>query len=138
MGIKEVRSKVKKYRELKADIVDLEIRIKEKEFECIGITAAPRGERTSPTYKITSSVEQQAEKHTEEVQKLENEKFAKEMKLKRIDNALTVLDETHRYVIEETLIKGNHYYDVECKLSLSYQRVKQLEVEALNDMSKYV
>ena len=111
MTIKEVRKIVKSYKELKADIVDIEIKIKEKEEECIGITATPQGERTSPTYKITYSVEQQAEKHTEEVDKLLHYKFIKEMQLKRIDNALSILDDIHKHVVEEILIKGKHYYD---------------------------
>ena len=138
MSIKEVREKVKKYKELKADIVDIEIEIKEKEYECIGITASPQGERTSPTYKITSSVENQAEKHQEEVEKLLHIKFIKENQIKRIDNALSILDETHRYVIEEAVIKGVRYYNIECELHLGYRRVKQLEEEALRDMQKYI
>ena len=138
MTIKEVRAIVKSYRELKADIVDIEINIKEKEEECIGITATPQGERTSPTYKITSSVENQAEKHQEAVEKLLHIKFIKENQIKRIDNALSILDDIHRYVIEEAVIKGIRYYNIECELHLGYRRVKQLEEEALRDMQKYI
>lgn len=138
MSIKEVREKVKKYKELKADIVDIDIKISETEEEYIGITACPQGERTSPTYKITSSVENQAEKHQEEVEKLLHIKFIKENQIKRIDNALSILDDIHRYVIEEAVIKGIRYYNIECELHLGYRRVKQLEEEALRDMQKYI
>lgn len=138
MSIKEVREKVKKYKELKADIVDIDIKIAETEEEYIGITACPQGERTSPTYKITSSVENQAEKHQEVVDKLLHIKFFKENQIKRIDNALSILDDQHRYVIEEAVIKGVRYYNIECELHLGYRRVKQLEEEALRDMQKYI
>ena len=105
----EVREKIKKYKELKADIVDINIRIAEKERECIGISAMPQGERISPTYKITSSVESQAEKHMEEVEKLLHMRFIKENKIKRIDNALSILDEVQREVIESVLIHNKRY-----------------------------
>ena len=138
MSIKEVREKVKKYKELKADIVDIDIKIAETEEEYIGITASPQGERTSPTYKITSSVEQQAEKHQEEIDKLLHVKFIKENQIKRIDNALSILDETHREVIKDTLIENKRYSYVQEKLHLSYQRVKQIEAEALREMQRYI
>ena len=138
MTIKEVRAIVKSYRELKADIVDIEIKIKEKEEECIGITATPQGERTSPTYKITSSVERQAEKHTEEVDKLLHYKFIKEMQLKRIDNALSILDDIHKEVVESVLIQSKRYSYIQEKLHLTYQRVKQIECEALKEMQRYI
>lgn len=138
MSIKEVREKVKKYKELKADIVDIDINIAETEEEYIGITASPQGERTSPTYKITSSVENQAEKHQEAVEKLLHIKFIKENQIKRIDNALSILDETHREVIKDTLIENKRYSYVQEKLHLSYQRVKQIEAEALREMQRYI
>lgn len=138
MSIKEVRKIVKSYKELKADIVDIDIKIAEKEEECIGITASPQGERTSPTYKITSSVENQAEKHAEEVNKLLHLKFIKENQIKRIDNALSILDDQKRLIVKEILIENKKYYSVESELHLSYRRVKQLECEALKEMQKYI
>lgn len=134
----EVREKIKKYKELKADIVDIDIRIAEKERECIGIIAMPQGEKISPTYKITSSVEEQAEKHMEEVEKLLHMRFIKENKIKRIDNALSVLDEVEREVIESILIHNKGYCYVEEKLCLSYPRIKQLEAAAIKQIEKYI
>ena len=137
MNNKEIRNKIKRYKELKADIVDIDIRIAEKERECIGITAMPQGERISPTYKITSSVESQAEKHMEEVEKLQHMKFIKENMIKRIDNALSILDEVQREVIESILIENKRYSYLEEKLCLSYSRIKQLEGEAISQMERY-
>ena len=134
----EVREKIKKYKELKADIVDINIRIAEKERECIGITAMLQGERISRTYKITSSVEEQAEKHMEEIENLLHMRFIKENKIKRIDNALSILDEVEREVIESILINNKRYCYVEEKLCLSYPRLKQLEGEAINKMERYI
>ena len=138
MNNKDIRNKIKRYKELKADIVDIDIRIAEKERECIGISEMPQGERITPTYKITSSVESQAEKHMEEVEKLKNIKFIKENKVKRIDNALSILDETQRKIVESVLIDRKKYCDVEEELCLSYSRIKQLEIIAIIKMKKYM
>lgn len=134
----EVREKIKKYKELKADIVDINIRIAEMEREYIGISAMPQGERISPTYKITSSVEQQAEKHMEEVEKLLHMRFIKENKIKRIDNALSILDDEQKEIIESILINNKRYCYLEDKLCLSYPRIKQLEEKAIDKMKGYV
>lgn len=98
----------------------------------------PQGERISLTYKITSSVESQAEKHMEEVEKLQHMKFIKENMIKRIDNALSILDEVQREVIESILIENKRYSYLEEKLCLSYPRIKQLEGEAISKMEKYI
>lgn len=124
--------------ELKADIVDINIRIEEAEKEYLGILAMPQGERISPTYKITSSVESQAEKHMEEVEKLLHMRFIKENEIRRIDNALSILDEVQREVIESVLIDKKKYCYVEEKLCLSYSRIKQLEILAISQMQKYI
>lgn len=65
-----IRFKVRKYRELKADIVDLDIKIKELEEDMLGISEYPQEERTVQTYKISRSVEDQAEKHMEKKEEL--------------------------------------------------------------------
>lgn len=134
----EVREKIKKYKELKADIVDINIRIEEAEKEYLGISAMSQGERISPTYKITSSVESQAEKHIEEVEKLLHMRFIKENKIKRIDNALSILDEVEREVIESVLIHNKRYCYLEEKLCLSYPRIKQIELISLKKIEKYI
>ena len=134
----EVREKIKKYKELKADIVDINIRIAEMERDYIGITAIPQGERISPTYKITSSVESQAEKHMEEVEKLLHMRFIKENKIKRIENALGILNDEERDIIEMVVINQKKYSALEIKYNISYSRIKQIESKALNKVARYL
>jgi len=64
--MKKIAKRIKRYKELKADIVDIDLKLQELEEDMLGITEQPSGERTGKTYKITSSVELQAEKHLEE------------------------------------------------------------------------
>ncbi len=74
--------KVRRYREILADIQDIEIRFQELEEEIIGISGIEMGERTGKTYKITSSVEQQAEKLMERKEALYREQANKKRELK--------------------------------------------------------
>lgn len=134
----KVADRIKRYRELKADIVDIDIRIQELEEEMIGISAPPSGERTSSTYKITSTVEIQAERYLERKEKLLEEKARKEREIKRIDNAMTVLKEEEKDIIEIALIEGKKYSLLEIKYNRTYGRIKQIEGDALRKMKKYL
>lgn len=134
----EVREKIKKYKELKADIVDIDLRLQELEEEMLGISALPQGEKTSRTYKITSSVEEQAEKHLERREKLLLLKSKKQRSILRIDNALSILDDEQKEIIESILINNKKYCYVETKLSLSYPRIKQIENGALDKIKRYI
>lgn len=134
----KVAERIKKYKELKADIVDIDIRLQEIEEEIIGISAQPTGERTSNTYKITSSVEQQAEKHLEKKDKLLKLKAKKEREIARIDNALTILKEEEREIVETALIEQKKYSLLEIKYNRTYSRIKQIEGDAVRKMEKYL
>lgn len=95
--------RIKKYRELKADIGDIDIRLEDKE-----------------------------DKQLLEIRK------AKELEVRRIENALTVLTDPHKEIIEEVLINNKNYSFMQERLNLSYSRVKQLEGIALKKMQKYL
>ncbi|MEO2506700.1 sigma factor-like helix-turn-helix DNA-binding protein [Clostridium paraputrificum] len=95
--------RIKKYKELKADIGDIDIRLEDKE-----------------------------DKQLLEIRR------AKELEVRRIENALTVLTDPHKEIIEEVLINNRNYSYMQEKLNLSYSRVKQLEGIALKKMQKYL
>ena len=130
--------RIKKYKEIKADIVDIDIRIQELEEEILGVSAQPQEERTGKTYKITSSVEQQAEKHFKEKDKLLQAKNRKLREIARIDNALTILKEEERDIVQTALIDQKKYSLLEIKYNRTYSRIKQIEWEAIKKMEKYL
>ena len=136
--MKRIVDRLKGYKELKADIVDINLRIQELEEEMLGVSAQPTGERTSDTYKITSMVEIQAENYTEKKDKLLEMKKRKERELARIHNALTVLTEEEEDIIETVLIERRKYSILEIKYNRTYTRLKQIEEQAIRKMSKYL
>ena len=134
----KVADRIKKYKELKADIVDIDIKIQELDEEMLGVSAQPNGERTGKTYKITSSVEQQAERHLEKKDRLLKLKAKKEREIARIDNALTILKEEEREIVETALIEQKKYSLLEIKYNRTYSRIKQIEGDAVRKMEKYL
>ena len=136
--MKDTIKRIKRYKELKADIVDIDIRIQELEEEHLGVSAQPSGERTGKTYKITSSVEIQAEQHIKEKDKLLRKRASKEREIARIDNALTILKEEERDIVLTALIEQKKYGLLEIKYNRTYSRIKQIESKAVKKMEKYL
>ena len=133
-----VIAKVRKYREILADIKELELEKEEIEEEIIGISAAPQGEKTSSTNKFRSKVENQVitqDKKTRDIETLINKK---KREIKRIDNAMTILKENEREIIQTVHIEHRNYYIVQDKLRITYPRVKQIEKQAAQKMAKYL
>ncbi len=136
--MKKVKDKIKKYKSIKADITNIDIRLQEIEEELLGVTSMENGERTSKTYKIVSGVEVQADKYMNEKEKLLKEKVVLLRELRRIDNAMSVLDEIEKGIIEILIIFNRSCELALMKYNLSYSRVKQLQAEAIKKMGKYL
>lgn len=136
--INKTIAKIRRYKELKADIIDIDIKLQELEDEMLGITGQGTEERTGKTYKITSTVEQQADKYMEKKEDLIRKRSIKEREVKRIENAISVLTEEEREVIELAHIQLKKYWKIENQLHKSYSRLKQIENEAAEKMEKYL
>lgn len=136
--MKNITKRIKKYKELKADIVAIDIKISELDDDILGVTGIGLEERTGKTYKITSSVEQQSERYSDEKEKLLKQRLAKEREIAKIDNALTVLKEEERDIVETALIEQKKYSLLEIKYNRTYSRIKQIEGEAIKKMEKYL
>lgn len=136
--MKNAVKRIKRYKELKADIVDIDIKIQELEEDMIGITGAGLEERTGKTYKITSSVEQQADKHLKEKDKLLKIRTSKEREIARIDNAMTVLTEDEFDIVKTVHIDNERWWRLEEKYHKSYRALKYIEEDAIKKMEKYL
>lgn len=133
-----VIAKVRKYREILADIKELELEKEEIEEEIIGISAAPQGEKTSGTNKFSSTVENQVITLDKKTRDIETLIAKKKREIKRIDNAMTILKENEREIIQTVHIEHRNYYIVQDKLRITYPRVKQIEKQAAQKMAKYL
>ncbi|WP_305153883.1 sigma factor-like helix-turn-helix DNA-binding protein [uncultured Clostridium sp.] len=137
-AMERAREKIKSFREIEADIEHIEIRLEELEDEVLGIQGIELKERTSNTYKITSTVEMQFDDYNKKKDELIKEKKKLERELRKIKVAMKVLNEEERGIIKAVLIEKRRYCFIQEKYNCSYARVKQIEMNAFKKMKKYL
>ena len=126
----KVIEKIKDYRNLRAEIDRLKIEL--EELEDVSLKAVQYREKLSPTNKVTSSVEDQVIKTEKKINEIKCSIRCKERELRKIDNALTVLDEREVDVLKLKYIEGKSWETVCYKLYRSYSRAKQIEQKAVD------
>lgn len=137
-AIERAREKIKSFKEIEADIEHIEIRLEELEDEVLGIQGLELKEKTSNTYKKTSTVELQFDDYNKKKEELIKEKLKLERELRKIKVAMKVLNEEERGIIKAVLIEKKRYYFIQEKHNCSYSRIKQIEIKALHKMKKYL
>ena len=89
------------YKKLKAEVKNIEIEIEEIKNTYIGANAIDTSkENTGETYNITSTVENEVLDKELRIEYLESIKSSKENQIKKVDNALEILTEEDRKLIE--------------------------------------
>lgn len=111
---------IKKYRELKADIEHFDIMLEEVEEWINRISA-----------------QSQVEKLIDQKKEIQREKASAIRRIKKIENALSILTDEERLIIQVAIIDCERYWRLEEKLNLTYSRIKQIENKAIKKMEKY-
>ncbi|WP_050608241.1 hypothetical protein [Clostridium niameyense] len=88
------------YTTLINEIKNLELNIEEVEKDYKGIGAISYSEKTGQTFKINNSVEEEVINKEERIKYLKRIKRAKEIEVEKVNNALEVLNEKERRIIE--------------------------------------
>lgn len=101
MNYKKTEWLLYNYKKIKAEIKNIEIEIEDIKNTYVGANAIDTSqESTSETYKITSTVENEILDKERRIEYLESIKFSKENQIKKVDNALEILTEEDRKLIE--------------------------------------
>lgn len=116
---KKVESYLIEYKLLKGKITDLELQLDELKDEYNGMLSMPVRERTSPTFKTSSPVENELINKEKEVEKLEYNIRLKKRLLARIDNALNTLNEKDRLFVEWKYILQMSHIEIANELNCS-------------------
>ena len=87
------------YKSIKAEIFNLELDIEELKEERDGMKGISYEEKSSPTHKFNSSVENEVIKREREINRLLKEKRSKERLITKIDNALDTLESEEKEII---------------------------------------
>jgi hypothetical protein len=135
--MKEIINKLKNYKVLKAEIKAIEIDLQELN-EDISVSPIAYEERTGETHKISNPTESAAFDLMEKKSILELDKRIKERQVQRIDNALSVLTEKERMILENIYIKGLKWDAVTFTLDRTYPQCKKIEYEAIRKISRFL
>ncbi|GAA0717183.1 hypothetical protein GCM10008905_02550 [Clostridium malenominatum] len=132
--LKETDELLNNYNSMAAEIKNLEIEIEELKLEYIGYKSISYGEKTSKTFKISNTVEEEYIRKETLIDKLRKEKEYKERLKNKIDNALNVLDEKERTIIKLRCIENRPWKEVGDILGLDYDYAGRIKRAAINKM----
>ncbi len=90
---KTVEVRLYNYKNLDIEIKSIELEIENVKNEFLGFESIGYGERSSETYNINKTVENEVIKREKELTRLNRLKVKKKIEKKKIENALTSLDE---------------------------------------------
>lgn len=127
-----------KYIELKAQCKNIDIEI--EEFKSVGNLQSIDYSKDvlSPTNNISSSIENELinieQNIPDKISELENKKKSKERIINKIDNALNILTEKERHIIEYRYFKKLEWNKISELIDLSDVRCRQIRKEAIHNI----
>lgn len=135
---KRVEAMLYNYKKTKAEIKILirELEILENDYR--GTGAISYDEKTQATNKFNSTVENEVINKTKEVYKLENEIRLKEIEIKNIDDALSILDEREIYIIKEYYINNRLLKVIADEIHVNENYASELKHKIINKLTSMI
>ncbi|URZ15786.1 hypothetical protein [Clostridium felsineum] len=124
------------YKIMKVEIKNIDLDLKEFENEYRGCGAVSFEEKTGQTYKFNSVVENELELKNRQIEYLKRMRDSKQRKIDKIDNALTILDEEQRTIIELRYFSNTKigWLNICNKLELSDVTCRNIKNEAIKKL----
>lgn len=138
--IKKIEGKLYNFNRMKAEVEYLKLEIEEIENDYKGCGAIGYDEKTGETYNISNPVENEILRKEKEIFKKKKEQEKIEIRIKKILNAITILNEDeeklvqYRYFNNKTL----SWETIGGLLNLSSARCKQMRVEIVDKIKDLV
>lgn len=131
------------YKKIKAEIDNLELEIAEIESEYIGCEAITYEEKTCPTNKFNSSVENELEYKRKLIDRLVREKEKNQRLLTKVDNAIDTLEGNELRVIQlrffpERNERKKSWDEIGDILNLTIDHCRALKRQAIKKMLKII
>lgn len=131
---KKVEGILYNYKSIKAEINSIKIEIEYIQSQYEGISGISYEEKTGPTNKFNSSVENEITNKENMVIRLKRELSKKESLIKKVDNAINTLNETERKVIEMKCFERLQYKYIEQRLSINKDYACELKRKSIEKM----
>jgi DNA-directed RNA polymerase specialized sigma subunit len=123
------------YKKIKIEIKNLTLDLEVLENDYEGVRAISYDERSTPTNKFNSDVENEIIKRDEEKIKLRNKIRLKEIEIEKVDNIIEELDERDSYLIKEYYINHNQLKHICSKVNLDENYLSYYKTKLINEIS---
>lgn len=135
---KRVEAILYNYSTLKAEIknMKLDLEILENDYE--GIGAISYEEKTGPTNKINSSVENEIIRRDEKIIQLRKKIRYKDIQIEKIDNILELLSEKEQLYVQLKYMKKHKGMQISDSLDMSYSNGEMMRRGIVAKLSKNI
>ncbi len=137
-GCKEMERLLWDYRNIKAEIKNLELEIEASKENYEGLIAVSYKEKTAATNKFNSVVENEVLTRENKVLNLEKRKRIKEIQIEKVDNAIDTLSDNERRIIELRYFYRLQFKQISERLNLNETYCMQLKSKTLYKLETLV
>lgn len=129
---RKVEGMLYNYKTIKAEIKNIDLEIEDIRSEYSGCTAIGYEEKSSPTYKFNSSVENEVVNREKQIKYFENLRNSKQRLVDKIDNALETLTFRELDIVHLRYFNKISNQEVAKQIDLTEQRVCEIKSNVIN------
>ncbi|NFG27693.1 RNA polymerase subunit sigma [Clostridium botulinum] len=133
---KKTEAMLYNYNKTKSEIKNIDLDLKLLKSEIDGVGAIVYEEKTAPTNKFNSSVENEVIAREHRIKKLEQIKLIKEVEIEKIDNTLSNLTEREYSIISRRYFNKEKNRYIAAKLDLTEEYICELKAGIINNIIK--
>jgi DNA-directed RNA polymerase specialized sigma subunit len=138
MKMEELKESLQGYSYYKQAIENIELNIKEIEFEILGTPGMSNEEKTSRSNSFHSATEDQAIKLINQKDALKALLRKKELIINKIDNALSSLTDEEKHIIRMFYIEGKSWREISININYAERTCRLKREKALKKMLKLI
>ncbi|MBA4510205.1 RNA polymerase subunit sigma [Clostridium sporogenes] len=127
-----------RYREMIAEIKNIDIEIEYIKQHPDGVNSISYEEKSSPTNKFNSSVENEVIAIDKKIEMLKEQKAEQVYWTSKIDNALEVLDQRSKQIIEMKYFEKINNTKIATRLNLTEEWICKLKNDSLKQLFKLI
>lgn len=131
---KRVEAMLYNYKKTKAEINILNRQLEMLKNDYRGTGAISYDEKSSPTNKFNSSVENEVIKRAKEIEELKDRIQSKEVEINNIDDALTILTENERWIVTERYFNQTRNKELAIKLNVTKDTASRYKTAIINKL----
>ncbi|EES51083.1 RNA polymerase subunit sigma [Clostridium botulinum] len=133
---KKTEAMLYNYNKTKSEVKNIDLDLKLLKSEIDGVGAIVYEEKTAPTNKFNSSVENEVIAREHRIKKLEQIKLIKEVEIEKIDNTLSNLTEREYSIISRRYFNKEKNRYIAAKLDLTEEYICELKAGIINNIIK--